>query len=117
MSKLVNELMAFVFWLFLKSNRSDNRRVLASGVEGKERWVAARPWEVRVHAEPNNLKKVHSRQGSKMEIKIPVLSTKPALSNGKVNAKAKKMSSPAVDYQATQDASSTAGSSHLLIQS
>jgi hypothetical protein len=33
----VNELMAFVFWLFLKPNRSDNRRVLAFGVEGKER--------------------------------------------------------------------------------
>ncbi|KAJ6894059.1 protein IQ-DOMAIN 1 isoform X1 [Populus alba x Populus x berolinensis] len=87
------------------------------GWSWKERWVAARPWEVRVHGEPNNLKKVHSRQGSKTEIKIPVLATKPALSNGKVNAKAKKLSSPAVDYQATQDASSTAGSSHLVIQS
>ncbi|KAF9666605.1 hypothetical protein SADUNF_Sadunf16G0246200 [Salix dunnii] len=86
------------------------------GWSWKERWVAARPWEIRVHAEPHNLKKAHSKQESKLEIKT-TLSTKPALSNGKVSAKPKKLPSPAVDYQAAQDASSTAGSSHLLIPS
>ncbi|CAK7350088.1 unnamed protein product [Dovyalis caffra] len=53
------------------------------GWSWKERWIAARPWEIRAHAEPNTLKKVHSRQESKTEIKMP-LSTKPALSNGKI---------------------------------
>ncbi|KAJ6753979.1 BINDING PROTEIN putative-RELATED [Salix purpurea] len=83
------------------------------GWSWKERWVAARPWEIRVHAEPHNPKKAHPKQESKPEIKM-TLPTKPALSNGKVSAKPKKLPSPAADYQ---DASSTAGSSHLLIPS
>ncbi|KAJ6423643.1 hypothetical protein OIU84_024589 [Salix udensis] len=84
------------------------------GWSWKERWVAARPWEIRVHAEPHNLKKAHPKQESKPEIKTTTLPTKPALSNGKVSVKPKKLPSPAADYQ---DDSSTAGSSHLLIPS
>ncbi|KAI5605161.1 hypothetical protein POPTR_001G375700v4 [Populus trichocarpa] len=82
------------------------------GWSWKERWIAARPWEIRVHAELHNLKKAHPKQESKT-----TLPTKPALSNGKVTAKSKMLPSPAVDCQAAQVASSTAGSSHLLIPS
>ncbi|KAJ6949892.1 protein IQ-DOMAIN 1-like [Populus alba x Populus x berolinensis] len=82
------------------------------GWSWKERWIAARPWEIRVHSEPHNLKKAHSKQESKS-----TLPTKPALSNGKVTAKSKMLPSPAVDCQAAQAAGSTAGSSQLLIPS
>ncbi|OMO74860.1 hypothetical protein CCACVL1_16431 [Corchorus capsularis] len=51
-----------------------------------ERWIAARPWEVRVHSQPIHQRKAnHARQGSKSEkeMKAPG-SVKPALPNGKV---------------------------------
>nr|TKR78376.1 hypothetical protein D5086_0000283040 [Populus alba] len=76
------------------------------GWSWKERWIAARPWEIRVHSEPHNLKKAHSKQESKS-----TLPTKPALSNGKVTAKSKMLP------QAAPVDSSTAGSSQLLIPS
>ncbi|KAJ6993947.1 hypothetical protein D5086_013203 [Populus alba] len=76
------------------------------GWSWKERWIAARPWDIRVHSEPHNLKKAHSKQESKS-----TLPTKPALSNGKVTAKSKMLP------QAAPVASSTAGSSQLLIPS
>ncbi|KAF2287346.1 hypothetical protein GH714_039695 [Hevea brasiliensis] len=80
------------------------------GWSWKERWIAARPWEIRVHSLPNNPKKGQSMQVSKSEMKI-TLSTKPALSNGKVNTKAKKLSNISVDNQAAQEAYTTAVSS------
>ncbi|XP_044479238.1 protein IQ-DOMAIN 10-like [Mangifera indica] len=62
-----------------------------------ERWIAARPWEVRVNAKPINTKKIKTKQlinGDKVtnqpELKLIVVSTKPASSNGNKSAKAKK---------------------------
>ncbi|XVE50144.1 hypothetical protein DITRI_Ditri01bG0138200 [Diplodiscus trichospermus] len=57
-----------------------------------ERWIAARPWEVRVHSQPIHPRKTHARQASKSEkeIKVPS-SVKPALPNGKVAPKVKKV--------------------------
>lgn len=45
----------------------------------KERWIAARPWEIRVHAQPSNPKKGQIMQDTKL-----TLTTKAALSNEKV---------------------------------
>ncbi|OMP12639.1 hypothetical protein COLO4_02927 [Corchorus olitorius] len=58
-----------------------------------ERWIAARPWEVRVHSQPIHPRKAnHARQGSKSEkeMKAPG-SVKPALPNGKVAPRVKKI--------------------------
>ncbi|XWS10065.1 hypothetical protein CRYUN_Cryun39dG0043900 [Craigia yunnanensis] len=57
-----------------------------------ERWIAARPWEIRVHSQPIHPRKTHARQASKSEkeIKFP-LTVKPALPNGKVAPKVKKV--------------------------
>ncbi|KAB2043970.1 hypothetical protein ERO13_D01G045000v2 [Gossypium hirsutum] len=55
-----------------------------------ERWIAARPWEVRIHSQPIHPKKTHGRQASKSEKEMKVLaSVKPCLPNGKVAPKAK----------------------------
>ncbi|XP_065862001.1 protein IQ-DOMAIN 10 isoform X2 [Euphorbia lathyris] len=53
------------------------------GWSWKERWIAARPWEIRIEAHP---KKEHSRQVSKSEMKITTLPAKPALSSAKANS-------------------------------
>lgn len=63
-----------------------------------ERWVAARPWEVRVQVQTPKTKKLNGQQQKtkldhKMnhnESKVP--SAKPALSNGKETEKGKKNS-------------------------
>ncbi|KAF2286088.1 hypothetical protein GH714_010238 [Hevea brasiliensis] len=87
------------------------------GWSWKERWIAARPWEIRIHAQPTNPKKVQSVEVSKSEMKI-TLASKPALSNGKVSTKAKKLSNTIVDNQAAQEANSTVvSSSRSLIPS
>ncbi|KAG8637168.1 protein IQ-DOMAIN 10 isoform X2 [Manihot esculenta] len=49
------------------------------GWSWKERWIAARPWEIRVHAQPSNPKKGQIMQDTKL-----TLTTKAALSNEKV---------------------------------
>ncbi|XP_022734368.1 protein IQ-DOMAIN 1-like isoform X2 [Durio zibethinus] len=57
-----------------------------------ERWIAARPWEVRVHSQPIHPRKTHARQSSKSEKEMKVPSSlKPALPNGKVAPKVKKV--------------------------
>ncbi|XP_021890229.1 protein IQ-DOMAIN 1 [Carica papaya] len=61
-----------------------------------ERWVAARPWEVRVHAQLPKSKKGYLGETSMADklVKHPDMkvfaSVKPALSNGKETTKAKK---------------------------
>ncbi|EEF42809.1 protein IQ-DOMAIN 10 [Ricinus communis] len=42
------------------------------GWSWKERWIAARPWEIRVHAQPSYPKKGHSTQASKSEMKVTI---------------------------------------------
>ncbi|KAJ8755102.1 hypothetical protein K2173_016821 [Erythroxylum novogranatense] len=68
------------------------------GWSWKERWIAARPWEIRVHSHPSKLKRGHghSRQASTSDIKIPIPSTF-ALSNGDGNSKIKKLPNPIVE--------------------
>ncbi|XWS10952.1 hypothetical protein CRYUN_Cryun38cG0042600 [Craigia yunnanensis] len=57
-----------------------------------ERWIAARPWEVRVHSQPIHPRKIHGRQASKSEKEMKAPSSgKPALPNGKVAPKVKKV--------------------------
>ena len=56
-----------------------------------ERWIAARPWEVRVHSLAIHPRKTHARQASKSERdKVPDLE-KPASPNGTVAPKVKKV--------------------------
>ncbi|GMJ10147.1 IQ-domain 10 [Hibiscus trionum] len=61
-----------------------------------ERWIAARPWEVRVHSQPILPRKTPGRQANKSEkeMKNPA-STKQSLPNGKVASKIKN--SAAID--------------------
>ncbi|XVF04306.1 hypothetical protein REPUB_Repub05bG0071200 [Reevesia pubescens] len=60
-----------------------------------ERWIAARPWEVRVHPQPIHPRKAHIRQASKSEKEMKVsASVKHAMSNGKVAPKVKKVVAP-----------------------
>ncbi|KAG8657924.1 hypothetical protein MANES_03G103400v8 [Manihot esculenta] len=81
------------------------------GWSWKERWIAARPWEIRVHSQLSNPKKGQILQVSKSEMKI-TQSIKPALSNGKASTKAQKLSNTAtVDNQAVREANATVGSS------
>ncbi|XP_050216188.1 protein IQ-DOMAIN 10-like isoform X2 [Mercurialis annua] len=54
------------------------------GWSWKERWVAARPWEIRVHTKQPNMK-------------ATTLLIKHASSNGKNSAKTKKLSDPTID--------------------
>ncbi|XVF78715.1 hypothetical protein PTKIN_Ptkin14bG0157800 [Pterospermum kingtungense] len=54
-----------------------------------ERWIAARPWEVRVNSQPIRLRKTHSRQASKSEKEMK--GAKQALPNGKAAPKVKKV--------------------------
>ncbi|XP_038691730.1 protein IQ-DOMAIN 1-like [Tripterygium wilfordii] len=67
------------------------------GWSWKERWIAARPWEIRVYAQPINPKKGLSRQESKLENVSnqeemnKAVSVKPTLSNGKATQKAKRI--------------------------
>ncbi|KDP36274.1 hypothetical protein JCGZ_09839 [Jatropha curcas] len=74
------------------------------GWSWKERWIAARPWEIRVHALPNNTKKGHTSQLSKPEVRV-TLTIKPTMSNGKGAPKAKRLSSSniALDHEPTQE--------------
>ncbi|XWS52145.1 hypothetical protein CRYUN_Cryun11dG0042100 [Craigia yunnanensis] len=62
------------------------------GSSWMERWIAARPWEVRVHSLAIHPRKTHARQASKSEkeMKVPAL-VKPALPNGTVAPKVKKV--------------------------
>ncbi|KAG2677759.1 hypothetical protein I3760_12G111400 [Carya illinoinensis] len=59
-----------------------------------DRWIAARPWEVRVHSRSSDSKKAQTKQSTTYHVakqperKISV-SVKPAISNGKGTAKAK----------------------------
>ncbi|GAV64041.1 hypothetical protein CFOL_v3_07559 [Cephalotus follicularis] len=75
------------------------------GWSWKERWIAARPWEVRIQAESQSSKRSHSRQASKVdkvlkqqELKLP-MSIKPALSHEReLQIKGKKLtSSPTIE--------------------
>ncbi|KAJ0101038.1 hypothetical protein Patl1_04787 [Pistacia atlantica] len=75
-----------------------------------ERWVAARPWEVRVNAKPINTKKIKTKQVSngdnvtnQTELKLTVVSTKPASSNGNKTTKAKKSPNQIAENQAAQE--------------
>ncbi|XP_057963560.1 protein IQ-DOMAIN 10 isoform X2 [Malania oleifera] len=70
------------------------------GWSWKERWVAARPWEIRVHCSPINPKKVQAKQATKggkitdqpsTKITVPAL---PASSNGKGTMKGKTLPYP-----------------------
>lgn len=54
-----------------------------------ERWIAARPWEVRVNSLPIRPKKPHSKQASKSEKEMNGM--KLALPNGKTAPKVKKV--------------------------
>ncbi|KAM7280263.1 hypothetical protein ACFE04_007397 [Oxalis oulophora] len=87
------------------------------GWSWKERWIAARPWEVRIHAQPRNTKMDHhSRQGSKsdykvtakqLELKLPA-SIKPCLSNGKVLTKKRnKLANPSHESPNNEDPSAS----------
>uniref|UniRef100_A0A2N9HQ50 Protein IQ-DOMAIN 1 n=1 Tax=Fagus sylvatica TaxID=28930 RepID=A0A2N9HQ50_FAGSY len=58
-----------------------------------ERWIAARPWEIRVQAQSSESKKVQTKQREK---KISI-SFKPALSNGKGTTKVKNLVYPAAE--------------------
>ena len=60
-----------------------------------ERWVAARPWEIRVRVQTPKAKKLNGQQQktkldkiNNNKSKVPL--TKPALSNGKENGKRKE---------------------------
>lgn len=67
-----------------------------------ERWIAARPWEIRVHVHSPESKKVQTKQsklykmGNQPEKKLTV-SFKPALSNGKGTTKVKNLVYPAAE--------------------
>ncbi|KAF3960267.1 hypothetical protein CMV_015006 [Castanea mollissima] len=67
-----------------------------------ERWIAARPWEIRVHVHSPESKKVQTKQsklykiGNQPEKKLSV-SFKPALSNGKGTTKVKNLVYPAAE--------------------
>ncbi|KAE8681098.1 caffeoylshikimate esterase-like [Hibiscus syriacus] len=65
-----------------------------------ERWIAARPWEVRVHSQPIHLRKTHGRQASKSDkdIENPA-STEPSLPNEKVASKVKTGPQPTVEIR------------------
>ncbi|KAK8706243.1 hypothetical protein V6N13_049817 [Hibiscus sabdariffa] len=55
-----------------------------------ERWIAARPWEVRVQSQPIHPRKTNGRQASKSEKEMKNSTpTKPGLPNGKVASKIK----------------------------
>ncbi|KAF5728712.1 putative calmodulin binding protein [Tripterygium wilfordii] len=92
------------------------------GWSWKERWIAARPWEIRIPAKPISPKKLQNKQASnvakninspakklskplpvaKPSISTPVKkpSPKPSLPNGKGNAKARKLSYPPAEKPA-----------------
>ncbi|KAK2638877.1 hypothetical protein Ddye_026672 [Dipteronia dyeriana] len=82
-----------------------------------ERWIAARPWEVRVNVKPINTKKIKTKQVSNAENKITnqaeskvsvsvSVSARPASSNGNNNKTTKSKKSPnqiAAENQASQE--------------
>ncbi|KAH7544061.1 hypothetical protein ACOSP7_030866 [Xanthoceras sorbifolium] len=74
-----------------------------------ERWIAARPWEVRVNVKPINQKKIKTKQvnnadkiTNQAEPKVPDSAT-PALSNGNRTTKAKKSPHQIAENQALQE--------------
>ncbi|KAK9269756.1 hypothetical protein L1049_001534 [Liquidambar formosana] len=82
-----------------------------------ERWIAARPWEIRTPSQSFHPKKVQARQVSKLgnitnhpATKIPV-SIKLAMTNGKETTKARKLSYPTAEKQVVQEAKTKVGSS------
>ncbi|XP_044501835.1 protein IQ-DOMAIN 10-like [Mangifera indica] len=75
-----------------------------------ERWIAARPWEVRVNAKPINAKKIKTKQVSngdnvtnQPELKLTLVPNKPASSNGNKTAKAKKSPIQTAENLAAQE--------------
>lgn len=81
------------------------------GWSWKERWIAARPWESRVPVKSASPKKVKNKQAkkvdenTKLQTKITPVSSKPSLSNGRVNPTARRLSYPPAEKGATLERS------------
>ncbi|KAJ9136072.1 hypothetical protein P3X46_033184 [Hevea brasiliensis] len=110
--------MAYAFSHQWRANSSQNLGLVNYelgkanwGWSWMERWIAARPWESRIPAQSITPKKVQSKQTNKAgkntnspTAKTPV-SSKPSLSNGKGNDKARRLSYPAAEKGATLEGS------------
>ena len=73
------------------------------GWSWKERWIAARPWENRVHISP---KKAQSRQKNKVGKNIISPTAKAAITvkhNGKGTTKARRLSYPSAEKPVARD--------------
>lgn len=81
------------------------------GWSWKERWIAARPWESRVPVKSASPKKVKIKQAkkvdenTKLQTKKTPVSSKPSLSNGRVNPIARRLSYPPAEKRATLERS------------
>ncbi|KAG8635431.1 protein IQ-DOMAIN 9 isoform X2 [Manihot esculenta] len=110
--------MAYAFSHQWRANSSQNLGLVNYepgkanwGWSWKERWIAARPWESRIPAQIISPKKVQKQEKNKAgrktnspTAKTPI-SSKPSLSNGKGNPKARRLSYPGAEKGARHEGS------------
>lgn len=84
------------------------------GWSWKERWIAARPWEIRVPSPSISQKKVQRTQagksgkGSNSPTPKSSLSVKPSISNGKGTSKARRLSFPDAEKPSSSEGNTKA---------